>query len=144
MKKGRGEGPAGHGNGLAGRGLAREKERAFFPPVSGGRAQRGEPREKSAWILAATAGRDAAGRKKCGRHVHPREPNARRGGGEGRGRASGRRDTAKPMFPMKGNMKYESADGARQPGMRKDQFLVDFARRGGKHAHRIYDFASGE
>jgi len=34
------------------------------------------------------------------------------------------------MFPMKGNMKYESADGARQPGMRKDQFLVDFARRG--------------
>jgi len=67
------------------------------------------------------------------------------GGGGGRGRGQeedGRRDTAKPMFPMKGNMKYESADGARQPGMRKDQFLVDFARRGvrGGGANTLIEF----
>jgi len=64
----------GHGERTAGERVAGRRD-AFFPDGWRTRAQRREPREKSAWILATTRRESTRrGEKKCGRHVHPREP----------------------------------------------------------------------
>lgn len=100
MKKGRDE-RATRKSGLVGgrargKGEEKERDRGLFSSAEW-RTQRREPREKSAWILATTR---HGGEKK----MRPPRASART---DARAKG-GRRDTAKPMFSMKGNMKYES------------------------------------